>query len=332
MKLMKILFAVVIIILVAIILEKQIPEEYIPEPIKNSLTKIQDSIENIDVGSLVDKIPEDILPKEERELISSLLPEQREGVTREDIQDISIRERQELRDMISSYSQSSQGNTTIGSFDTAKRRLANIYVETLPAITFYCSCDFTGSDIDHSNCGFENDGRWDVRATRLEWEHVVPAENFWRAFEEWRNPENFPHCQWRTGRQCAGTNEIYRAMEADLYNLLPAIGSVNAARSNFNFGMVNKKDWVYGECDFHIEDRIAEPKDSIKGDIARIYFYMAAVYPEVNLLSSQSERLFLAWDRMDPIDELECRRYFAYKEVQKNINPILHDTCAELLK
>ena len=75
------------------------------------------------------------------------------------------------------------------------------------------------------------------RAKRVEWEHVVPAENFGRFFSEWR--DGSPECvdsKGRSfkGRKCAEkASREYRFMQADLYNLYPAIGAVNANTLQF---------------------------------------------------------------------------------------------------
>jgi deoxyribonuclease-1 len=79
------------------------------------------------------------------------------------------------------------------------------------------------------------------RAKKIEWEHVVPAENFGRTFSEWCDGDK--QCINRKGkkfkgRKCAEkVNAEYRHMQADMFNLDPAIGAVNALRSNYNFTM-----------------------------------------------------------------------------------------------
>ena len=39
-------------------------------------------------------------------------------------------------------------------------------------------------------------------------------------------------------------------MEADLHNLVPAIGEINGDRSNFTFEHIDGEERVYGACDF----------------------------------------------------------------------------------
>ena len=97
-------------------------------------------------------------------------------------------------------------------------------------------------------------------------------------------------------------------MEADLHNLVPAVGEINGDRSNYRFGTISGKRRRYGACDFEVDfkGRVAEPRPEIRGDIARIYFYMAATYGI--RLSRRQRRLFEAWGRQDPVDAGELER------------------------
>jgi deoxyribonuclease-1 len=55
---------------------------------------------------------------------------------------------------------------------------------------------------------------------------------------------------------------------------------VNGDRSNFKYGMIPGEDRNYGQCDFEVDfkNRVAEPRESVRGDLARINFYMTAQY------------------------------------------------------
>jgi deoxyribonuclease-1 len=59
-----------------------------------------------------------------------------------------------------------------------------------------------------------------------------------------------------------------------MYNLVPAVGEINALRSNYSFGIIPGERREFGECDMEIKNRKAEPPPNVRGDIARIYFYM----------------------------------------------------------
>ena len=70
----------------------------------------------------------------------------------------------------------------------------------------------------------------------------MPAENFGRAFKEWREGDG--RCtnekgHFYKGRRCAEKMSAeYRLMQADMYNLFPAVGAVNAIRSNYNYELL----------------------------------------------------------------------------------------------
>jgi deoxyribonuclease-1 len=82
-------------------------------------------------------------------------------------------------------------------------------------------------------------------------------------------------------------------MEADLHNLSPAIGEINADRSNYRFAMLPGTALQHGTCDFWVDfcQRAAEPRDAVKGILARIYFYMHDRYDLP--MSDQQQRLLM---------------------------------------
>jgi deoxyribonuclease I len=83
-------------------------------------------------------------------------------------------------------------------------------------------------------------------------------------------------------------------MEADLYNLQPAITEVNSPRLNYSMAMIDGEPRQFGSCDLEIEDRKIEPRPDIRGVIARTYFYMDAAYPGRGVISEKNRKLFEA--------------------------------------
>lgn len=77
-------------------------------------------------------------------------------------------------------------------------------------------------------------------------------------------------------------------------NLAPAIGVVNAARSNYRFGLLPSSDYDWGSCPMKIHGRVAEPPDGAKGIVARTHLYMAEAYPARYRLSRAQQQLFEA--------------------------------------
>ncbi|MBV6492609.1 MAG: Extracellular deoxyribonuclease [Turneriella sp.] len=230
--------------------------------------------------------------------------------------------------LFSSASFWANGNTAIFSFAKAKR-LAKKLIEQNP-YTFYCNCRIKDGQIDRASCGYVP-RRENNRANRIEWEHVVPAENFGRSFVEWR--EGHEECIRRDGRTFKGrlcarkVSSEFRRMEADLYNLYPAIGELNGDRSNYRYGIVDTKEKRYGACEFYIEGKTIEPRRDIRGDIARVYFYMDDAYPKRGILGGKMRRLMEAWDKEDPVDKVECLRASLIAQLQGNENRFVSSIC-----
>ena len=158
--------------------------------------------------------------------------------------------------------------------------------------------------------GFTAD-KYVKRAKKIEWEHVVPAENFGRTFKEWRlGDELCVDSKGKSfkGRKCAEkVNYKYRYMQADMFNLYPAIGAVNALRKNYNFTMLPGEKSDFGSCEMKVDSKKAEPPIIARGRIARTYLYMEDAYGNYNM-SKQQRQLMNAWDKMYPVDSWECER------------------------
>jgi deoxyribonuclease-1 len=226
------------------------------------------------------------------------------------------------------FSQEISRNTTNQSFSKAKKiLLRDVYYDH--KITFYCGCQFEGKKVTKRN-GYVP-VRNNKRSKRIEWEHVTPAHAFGQSFVAWR--EGDPQCRTRKGksfkgRNCARkTSYEFRYMEADMHNLVPAVGEINGLRSNYSFAMIPGEHRRFGSCDMEIEDRKAEPPENIRGDIARIYKYMDSAYPGRGIISNKNRKLFDVWDRQDPVDAWECERERRIFQLQGNRNFFVADVC-----
>lgn len=224
--------------------------------------------------------------------------------------------------------QTYKGNTTNDSFNQAKKMLERqVYPDH--RVTFYCRAPFDAKKQITLPEGFTTP-KHEKRAHRIEWEHVVPAENFGRAFVEWR--EGASVCvdskgKAFKGRRCAEkANEEFRLMQADMHNLFPAIGAVNAIRSNIRFGVLPGVPNTFGTCAMKVADGRVEPPEYARGTIARTAKYMALVYPKYRL-SRQETQLFDAWDKQYPVDAWECERERRIAKLQGNANPVTREAC-----
>ena len=223
----------------------------------------------------------------------------------------------------------SECNFSIKTYNKAKEILfKNIYYDH--SVTLYCGASFDKKGNVDLPRGFHSP-EYKKRTHKIEIEHIVPAENFGRAFVEWRlgGPQCVADGKPYKGRRCAQTSPEFRRMEADMHNLAPAIGAVNAARRNARFGVLPDTPSSFGSCAMKIADNIVEPPDDVKGFVARTSLYMAQEYPRRYRLSRSQRQLFEAWDRMFPPDDWECERAQRIWKVQGNPNTITERRCVK---
>ena len=202
----------------------------------------------------------------------------------------------------------------------AKRRL---YRTVRDDETLYCACATKPDErkFDSTSCGYVpvNDNK---RARRLEAEHVLPASLIAR----YRVGEScwVKHESCGSGRDCCIKNDpAFLTAYTDLVNLYPTIGELNRVRSNFAFDLVDGEVREFGDCDFEVdgENALAEPRDDVRGDVARIYFYMEDTY---NLVyPDEWSDLLLEWDAQDPISATEVARNERIHAAQGSSNELV---------
>lgn len=194
----------------------------------------------------------------------------------------------------------------------------SVYHDRTQVGTLYCGCSWewmgrSGGRVDLASCDYEIRAQ-EARAARTEWEHILPASSFGRLRQCWQDG----------GRaNCNRADPVFNMMEADLHNLTPAIGEVNADRSDFNFGMLPTTPYQHGSCDFRVDfkSRTAEPRDEVKGLIARVYFYMHDRYDLP--MSRQQQQLLTAWDRQFPVSNWEAERNRRIARIMGHGNPFV---------
>ncbi len=206
------------------------------------------------------------------------------------------------------------------SFNQAKKLALDIYKDH--PVSFYCGCDIKWQgkkgvpQLD--KCGYQV-RKQQTRASRIEWEHVVPAWQFGHQRQCWQEGGR---------KQCGKTDAVFRQMEADLHNLTPAIGEVNGDRSNYNFSQWNGTSGVtYGQCEMQIDfkERKAMPPARARGAIARTYLYMSKEHGFK--LSSAQTKLMQAWNKQYPVDQWECTREERIYKIQGNRNSFVYQQC-----
>lgn len=181
-------------------------------------------------------------------------------------------------------------------FSQAKKIAWGLY--SAQSTEFYCGCKYSGNKVDIAGCGYVP-RKNATRAKRIEWEHIVPAWQIGHLRQCWQNGGR---------KNCTKNDKIFQQAEADLHNLVPSIGEVNGDRNNFSFGWLPAQTGQYGSCLTQVDFKAKKvmPRPSIRGMIARTYFYMSKQY---NLrLSRQDQQLYQAWSKTYPVESWERQR------------------------
>jgi endonuclease I len=127
----------------------------------------------------------------------------------------------------------------------------------------------------------------------------------------------------------------------DLHHLRPEDVQVNSSRGNDDFGIVDNIPayLINNTTDCYSNGSVFEPRDEVKGDIARMLFYMAVRYEgdlsdEPNLELNESTTngsvpfmgklsVLLEWHFADLPDSFEMKRNEVIYSHQKNRNPFI---------
>jgi len=89
---------------------------------------------------------------------------------------------------------------------------------------------------------------------------------------------------------------------------------------------------LFSLCQFSLDAAFVEPPQRIKGDIARIYYYMANKYPakRAEILNFHVRAALLGWCKADPLNDKERQRVQAVVQATGVQNPFLEQSCETL--
>jgi endonuclease I len=138
-----------------------------------------------------------------------------------------------------------------------------------------------------------------------------------------------------------GSNPAY----SDLHNLKPSDKTVNSSKSNKSFDVGGGQHNEATEC--FSTNYTWEPPDNVKGDIARMLFYMDIRYegdegePDLTVVEQVNTypnpeignlRTLIIWHIQDPVDLFEYNRNEIIYDIQNNRNPFIdHPEYAEII-
>jgi len=133
-------------------------------------------------------------------------------------------------------------------------------------------------------------------------------------------------------------------MVSDPHHIIPTDGKVNGMRSNFPFGVVSNPTWTStngsklgNNTTPGYSQKVFEPIDEFKGDIARCIMYFGVRYQNTvgnythAMLNGTNQQVFsdwflpvlLQWHQQDPVSDREIARNNAIYDYQGNRNPFI---------
>jgi len=208
-------------------------------------------------------------------------------------------------------------------FTAAKKEAWKIHKNHL--VSFYCNCAFTPQgEVLANTCDYVPT-KVTSRTYKIEWEHIVPAKIFGGDLTCWKKnictKKDGTHYKGRAC--CSKVNKKFQQMEANLHNLVPAIGTINQARGTLPFGELDETTEKFMGCPIKIDTskNKVEPRREIKGLIGRAYLYMIKKYDLA--LSPEDQALYQKWHSQYPPDKWEIEWNELVKEIQGDENPYI---------
>ena len=134
--------------------------------------------------------------------------------------------------------------------------------------------------------------------------------------------------------------------KSDLHHLYPCRGNVNSSRGNKPYAEIDDNDtdkwWRFDYYETSIPSQYIdefsevdndngkfEPREAVKGNIARGMFYFFTIYnDEADHNFFEEQKYFLnLWDKQDPVDDIELARTLSIATYQDDIvNPFVIDS------
>lgn len=193
----------------------------------------------------------------------------------------------------------------------------------------YCGCRFGADQTVRGDCAYQP-GSGAMAAIR--WEPVVPPSRFGVYRPCWQESTMSQGDDPVAREQCAKVDPEFREMEADLYNFHPVLADLSAQRGDNAFANVQGEPRDFGSCDFETQSDMGkkqkiEPPADVRGDVARVYLYMAARYGKGSdwkiKLPREQRLLYMKWAQADPVDDRERLRACRIAAIQGWQNPYI---------
>jgi deoxyribonuclease-1 len=127
------------------------------------------------------------------------------------------------------------------------------------------------------------------------------------------------HYDCGTKSRCKRSKTDYKYAASDLHNIYPISPRIELNRRNSRFSELpeSKDQFPNLNCSYKSAFQTVEPADDIKGNIARIIFYM---YDAYNLPILDGVQMLMEWNEQDPVDQAEKDRNILIEKIQGNRN------------
>lgn len=218
----------------------------------------------------------------------------------------------------------------VRNFTNAKTTLKQIYLDLGEGAweDFYCQAPFAPKD---NRLEILPSQKYTPRISSkkvqyIEWEHIMPAHRFGSELKCWqdnqsKNSKNLPKNAksaktsnsakstktTQSSRKSCQKDALFRQMEGDLHNLVPAIDEINRDRRDFEYAIPPSELEFsqYGACRVYSDFAEAKfyPAEYSRGWIARTYLYMSKKYGIK--LTDDEEYIMHLWDRQYPPSKSE---------------------------
>lgn len=224
----------------------------------------------------------------------------------------------------------------VRNFANAKATLKQIYLDLGQGAweDFYCQAPFVPKD---NRLEILPSQKYTPRISSkkvqyIEWEHIMPAHRFGSELKCWqgnqsKNSKNLPKTSnsakstksTQSSRKSCQKDVLFRQMEGDLHNLVPAIDGINRDRRDFEYAIPPSELEFsqYGACRVYSDFAEAKfyPAEYSRGWIARTYLYMSKKYGIK--LTDDEEYIMHLWDRQYPPSKRERAVREAIERKQK---------------
>ncbi|MEH6534413.1 MAG: endonuclease [Photobacterium frigidiphilum] len=147
--------------------------------------------------------------------------------------------------------------------------------------------------------------------------------------DNWNREHSYP-------KSNGGFNDRGAYGYTDIHHLRPSDETVNSTRGNLEYDYSDNP--VTEAPENRYDSNSFEPRDAVKGDAARMMFYMATRYegkdsktPDLELVATVSNNgtalgnvcSLLEWNKRDPVDDFESNRNTKIQNIQGNRNPFV---------